>query len=339
VTASADSRPHVTVILPARNAGQTIDLALSSVLGQTFDDFEVLALDDGSTDDTAARMQAWRARDARVRVVSTGGLGLIGALNLGLQHALGELIARMDADDESLPTRFEKSVAALDAHPDWAGVGTGVEIVRADRPPSPNLQAYGRWLSSLTSPELVFRDRFIESPLCHPSMTLRRRALVDAGGWRDGPFPEDWELWLRLLERGEKLSCLPEVLHRWTDHDRRLTRTDARYALERHLSLKADYVSRVLKGRPVTLWGATDTGRALSKALTANGLTVVRFVELNAKKIGQTIHGVPVIHPDALPDDGSHVLSCVAAKGARDDIRAFLQARGRVELRDFTCLA
>jgi len=339
VSASPDSRPRVTVILPARTAGLTIDLALSSVLAQTFDDFEVLALDDGSTDDTAARMQVWREKDARVRVLCTGGLGLVGALNLGLEHARGELIARMDADDESLATRFEKSVSALDANPEWAGVGTGVEIVRADRPPSPNLQAYGKWLSSLTSPDLVFRDRFIESPLCHPSMTLRRSALVEAGGWRDGPFPEDWELWLRLMERGERLSCLPEVLHRWTDHDRRLTRTDARYALERHLSLKADYVSRLLQGRRVTLWGATDTGRTLSKALTAKGLTVVRFVELNAKKIGQTIHGVPVIHPDALPDDGSHVLSCVAAKGARDDIRAFLQARGLVELRDFTCLS
>lgn len=330
----------MTVLLPARDAGPTLDAAVSSVLAQTFTSFELLALDDGSTDDTATRMRAWQARDPRVRVISTGGLGLVGALNLGLEHARSELIARMDGDDESLATRFEKSVAALDANATWAGVGTGVEIVRADRPPSPNLQAYGRWLSSLTSPELVFRDRFIESPLCHPSMTLRRRALVEAGGWRDGPFPEDWELWLRLLERGERLSCLPEVLHRWTDHDRRLTRTDERYALERHLSLKADYVSRVLAGRPVTLWGATDTGRALSKLLTAKGLRVVRFVELNAKKIGQTIHGVPVIHPDALPGaDESHVLSCVAAKGAREDIRAFLTARGRVELRDFTCLA
>ena len=83
--------------------------------------------------------------------------------------------------------------------------------------------------------------------------------------------------------------------------------------------------------------------RVLPLLLVASALTlvvtVVRFVELNAKKIGQTIHGVPVIHPDALPDDGAHVLSCVAAKGARDDIRAFLRARGLVELRDFTCLA
>lgn len=328
----------MTVVLPARNAEATIDAALRSILEQTFRDFVVLAIDDGSTDGTAARLQHVARQDARVTVLSTGGMGLVGALNLGLEKTRTPLLARMDADDVSLPHRFEKSVAALE--PDWAGVGTGVEIVRADRPPSPNLQAYGRWLSSLTSPQLVFRDRFIESPLCHPSMLLRTDALRAAGGWRDGPFPEDWELWLRLLERGEQLSVVPEVLHQWTDHDRRLTRTDERYALERHLSLKADYLARLLRGRPITLWGATDTGRALSKALTALGLTIARFVELDARKVGQRIHGVPVVHPDALElEANAHVLSCVAAKGAREDIRAFLRARGLEELRDFTCVA
>lgn len=328
------------MLLPARNAETTLGPALTSVLDQTLGDLEIIALDDGSTDGTRAMLDDFAARDSRVKPFSTGGLGLVGALNLGLTHCTAPLIARMDADDESLPTRLEKCVAALDANPGWAGVGTGVEIVRADRPVSPNLQAYGRWLSSLTSPQLVFRDRFIESPLCHPSMTLRAEALRAAGGWRDGDFPEDWELWLRLMERGEALSCVPEVLHRWTDHDRRLTRTDARYALSRHLALKADYLSRALAGRRVTVWGATDTGRALSTLLRARGLEVLRFVELNPKKVGQRIHGLPVVHPDQLPTTSdSHVLSCVAAKGARDDIRSFLSQRGLKEIDDFTCAA
>ncbi|MFZ5444273.1 MAG: glycosyltransferase [Myxococcota bacterium] len=331
--------PRLSVLLPARNAEATLDVALASLAAQTFGDFEVLAIEDGSTDGTAALLDDWARRDARVRVLRTPGLGIVGALMLGLGHARAPLIARMDADDESLPTRFEESVRALDAEPSWAGVGTGVEIFRDDRPPSPNLQRYGRWLSSLTTPALVFRDRFIESPLCHPSMVLRREALLDAGGWREGDFPEDWELWLRLMERGARLSCLPLTLHRWRDHDRRLTRADARYALERHLDLKADYLARRFARTPLTLWGATDTGRALSQRLTARGCRVVRFVELNPRKLGQRIHGVPVIHPDELPRDGSHVLSCVAAQGARDDIRAWFQARGFIELEHFTCVA
>ncbi len=324
------------MLLPARDAAATIDAAVHSVLAQTFTDFELLVIDDGSTDDTRARVNA--LHDARLRVLSTGGVGLVGALNLGLREARAPLIARMDADDESLPERFATSLATLEANPQLAGVGTGVEIFRDDRPPSPNLQAYGRWLSSLTTPALLFRDRFIESPLCHPSVLLRREPLEALGGWRDGDFPEDWELWLRMLEAGHRLSCVPHLLHRWRDHDRRLTRSDARYAIERHLALKADFLARHFSDTPLSLWGATDTGRALSRLLTQRGARVLRFVELNPRKLGQTIHGVPVIHPDALPDD-SHVLSCVAAKGAREEIRAWFTARGQRELEHFTCVA
>lgn len=333
------SRPAVSVVLPARDAAETVDAAVASVLAQTFDDLELLAIDDGSRDATGERLREWTRRDRRVRVLSTRGLGLVGALQLGLAEARAPLLARMDADDESLPTRLAQSVAALAREPDLAGVGTGVELVRRDRPPSPNLQAYARWLSSLTSPALVRRDRFIESPLCHPSVTLRADVLRAVGGWRDEPVPEDWELWLRLLEAGHELSCLPEPLHRWTDHDRRLTRTDARYALGRHLDLKADYLSRALWGRPLAVFGVTDTGRGLARRLRARGLEVRRYVELAPRKVGQLVDGVPVEHLEAAPLDDAHALLCVAAKGARDDLRARLSARGLRELHDFTACA
>jgi glycosyltransferase involved in cell wall biosynthesis len=334
------SRPRVSVLLPARDAEATVRAAVTSMLRQTFADLEVVAVDDGSVDGTGAELARLSAEDARVRVVTTPGVGLVRALTLGLEACRAPLIARMDADDESLPRRLEASIAALDEDPSLAGVGTGVDIFRDDRPPSPNLQAYGRWLSSLTSPELVFRDRLVESPLCHPSVTLRRAALDAVGGWRDGDFPEDWDLWLRLLESGHRLSVVGEVLHRWRDHDRRLTRRDARYALERHLDLKADVLAKRFAGTPLTLWGATDTGRGLSRRLAARGATVARFVELSPRKVGQTIHGVPVVRPEALPGPGDgHLLACVAAKGAREDIRGWLTARGWVEVRDFTCVA
>jgi glycosyltransferase involved in cell wall biosynthesis len=336
----ATAAPRVSVLLPARDAEATVEVAVRSILEQTLSDLEVIAVDDGSSDATGAVLARLAAEDERVRVLTTPGLGLVGALNLGLTACHAPLIARMDADDESLPRRLEVSVAALDANPALAGVGTGVDIFRDDRPPSPNLQAYGRWLSSLTSPELLFRDRLVESPLCHPSVTLRRAALDAVAGWRDGDFPEDWDLWLRLLEAGHRLTAVSEVLHRWRDHDRRLTRQDARYALERHLDLKADVLARRFAGVPLTLWGATETGRGLARRLLARGARVERFVELSPRKVGQRIHGAPVVRPEALgPPPEGHLLACVAAKGARDDIREWLAARGWLEVRDFTCVA
>jgi glycosyltransferase involved in cell wall biosynthesis len=333
---------RLSVLLPARNASATIEAAVKSVLAQTFRAFELVAVDDASTDDTKQRLLALRLTDDRVKVVDGPGRGFIAALEAGLPHCRGELLARMDADDESLPTRFEKSLAALDADSSLAGVGTGVEIFRDDQPPSPNFLAYGQWLSSLTTPEQLFADALVESPLCHPSVTLRRRVLDEVGGWRDGDFPEDWELWLRILERGHRLACLPEVLHRWRDGNGRLTRTDPRYRWEAHLALKADFVSRRLgTERRLVLWGAGEKGLKLSRLLRAKGHRVEQFVELHPRKIGQKLEGIPAIHPEALsaPSPERHLLAAVGAKGARAEIRAFLTARGWVEGRDFTCMA
>lgn len=330
----------LSVLLPARDAEATIERAVESLLRQTFTDFELIAIDDGSKDGTRAVLDLMARADHRVKVLSTPGVGLVRALELGLNTSVGPLIARMDADDESLPARFERSVERLDRDPTLAGVGTGVDIFRDDRPPSPNLQAYGRWLNSLVTPELVFRDRLIESPLCHPSVMLRRSALLQVGPWRDGPFPEDWELWLRLLESGHRLVCLPEVLHRWRDHDRRLTRMDARYALERHLDLKARVLADGFPGTPFIVCGATDVGRGLAKRLRAGGRRITGFVDLDPRKIGQTIQDVPVVGPAAVDTlEPGLLVSCVAAKGAREDIRRWLDGTGRIEGRDYVVVA
>lgn len=170
---------------------------------------------------------------------------------------------------------------------------------------------------------------------------MRRQVVLALGGYRDEEVPEDWELWLRLLQAGHALVCLPQVLHRWTDGEHRLTRTHPRYTPQAHLRLKARHLAARLAGKPVTLWGATDVGRGLCRMLQAQGVTVERFVELHPRKLGQSIHGAPVVHPDALgpPREGAHLVACVAAKGAREEIRAWLTQRGWEETRDFTCAA
>ncbi len=334
--------PRISILLPARNAGRTIDLAVRSLLAQTFTDFELIAIDDGSSDDTGARLRVHARGDARMQVHTGAGAGLIKALELGLPLCRAELFARMDADDESLPRRLEKSVAALDADPSLAGVGTGVEIFREDQPPSPNLIGYGQWLSSLTTPDLLRHESLVESPLCNPSTLLRRAVLDEVGPWREGDFPEDWDFFLRVLERGHRLTCLPEVLHRWRDSDTRLTRTDQRYRREAHLSIKSDFISRRLGlERGLVLWGAGEVGLKVSRLLRAKGHRVDQFVELHPRKIGTKMEGVPTIAPDQLagPSPESHLLAVVGAKGARAEIRAWLVERGWVEGRDFTCLA
>jgi glycosyltransferase involved in cell wall biosynthesis len=334
--------PVVTVLLPARNAESTVALAVRSLLGGTLRDIRVLAVDDGSTDGTRRELERLAAEDGRVEVLDGAGRGLVAALQLGLSRTTSPYVARMDADDEALPRRLEASVEALEADRTLGGVGTGVEIFREDQPVSPSLQAYAAWLNGLTSAEALHRERFIESPLCHPSVCLRREALEAVGGWKHGDFPEDYALWMELLDAGHRLRNLPEVLLRWRDGTGRLTRTDPRYAVKRFTWVKARHLASgpLGDGRPCTVWGAGPSGLTLTRFLQERGVVVERFVDVHPRKVGTRVQGIPVVRPEALGGPGGgHLVVCVGVRWAREEIRADLASRGWVEGRDFTCAA
>ncbi len=338
-------RPAVSVLLPARDAVRTVERAVRSMLEQTFRKLEVVAVDDGSIDGTGDVLARLASEDARVRIVRGEGRGIVAALNLGLSHCTAPLIARMDADDESLPRRVERSVEALERSPSLAGIGTQVELFREDRPVSPNLQLYAAWLNGMTDADRLFRERFIESPLCHPSTTLRASAIRDVGGWPEGPWPEDYALWLRLLDAGHRLACVPEVLFRWRDHDQRLTRTDGRYSEDAFRALKALHLASPrgpLRNGRCRIWGAGAIGLRLARELRLHGVHVERLYDVALGKIGQTIDGSRVESWEALSPpraDDAHLLAAVGAKGAREQIRTALVRLGYVEGEHFTCVA
>lgn len=333
------AEPLVSLLMPVRDMVSTVDAAYASVADELGPADELVLVDDGSIDGSTARLSTIAHSDPRVRVVSGPRRGLAQALNTGLARCLGRYIARMDADDVSLPGRIRRAVATLEEDPSLAALGTQVEIFRDDQPVSPNMQAYAAWLSSLTTPEAIFRDRFVESPLCHPSTTLRASALREVGGFPEGDFPEDYALWLELLGRGHRLTNLPSPLFRWRDHPTRATRADPRYAPRRHLELKALHLARLLRGACGIL-GAGKTGLALSRALGACGVSTRFFVDVSPKKVGTVQLGAKV-HPHAFlaGPEGTHLLLAVGSKGGRAELRALLTSRGYVEGRDFTAVA
>jgi cellulose synthase/poly-beta-1,6-N-acetylglucosamine synthase-like glycosyltransferase len=337
---SSGPSPRVSILLPCRDAAAWLDQAVASLAAQTFPDFEILAVDDGSRDRTPALLERWAAQDGRVRVLRSGGAGIVAALRTGLAHVRGELVARMDADDLAQPDRFAAQIELLDAQPDVAACGTRVRYFPGDVVRD-GARRYEAWLNGLTTPAAIVRDAFVECPIAHPTLLIRRSVLDGIGGWRDVGWPEDYDLVLRLLAAGHALANVPRVLLDWRERPDRLSRTDPRYGQDAFHRCKAHYLTRGLaRGRRIVIVGGGPVGKAFARALQAEGAAVAGFIDLDPRRIGQTIHGAPVASPDALDAYAdAFAVAAVSGAAARADIRAWLDANGRVELTDYCAVA
>ncbi len=344
-TGTGADTPEISVLMPVRDAADYVDEALRSLAAQTFADFEVVAVDDGSVDGSPALLDDWGRRDGRFRVFHRPAEGLVPALNFGLTRCRGDLLARMDADDLCHPRRFELQRQAFRDDPSLDVVSCLVS--HFPRPQvGEGFRIYEEWLNGLTDHEAILRERFIESPLPHPSVMLRRRRLEEAGGYRDVGWPEDYDLWLRMAAAGARFAKVDRALLQWREHGGRLTRTDGRYSVERFLECKACHLaSGPLRDAPrVIVWGAGQIGRRLSKHLLRRGVALEGFIDIDPKKIGRTLRSLPVHAPEDLPRLLSGVgravtLAAVPSRGARALIRARLHGLGLVEARDFWCVA
>lgn len=329
--------PVVSVLMPCYNAAETLPSALESLTRQALTDFELIAVDDGSTDETITLLRTWAADDARLNIFSQAHRGIVKALNTGLNVCQADYVARMDADDLAHPDRLARQIAFLDQHPDTALVGCQVKAF----PPGEvrrGFEIYLEWQNSLLTDESIRREIFVESPLAHPSVMVRKNWILEVGGYQEHGWPEDYDLWLRLYLAGARFAKLPEVLLEWREHEERLTRQDSRYSLENFLRVKAHYLVRgPLHGRgSVLIWGAGMIGRRLSKHLQREGAPLSAFVDVDPQKIGRTRHGIPILSPEDLPDwwQGSPrpvVLAAVGARGARQLIRQYLTQQGLQE--------
>ena len=333
--------PAISVLLPVRDAAPYLPECIASLRAQTFEDFEVLAVDDGSTDESALLLSAWATEDSRVSLVRQAPAGIVRALEAGRALAGGRYLARMDADDIAEPVRFAEQFALLERSPDLAGCGAGVRYF-----PTAALRDGGRryedWINRIRTPEDVERNLFVECPLAHPTFFLRTSVVAEVGGYVDRGWPEDYDLLLRLWRSGARLAAVDRVLLQWRIRDDRASVRNEAYTPEAFRRCKVHYLlATLVRDRDgVVVWGAGPIGKAFAREVQEQGGTVRAFVDLNPRKIDQCIHGAPVIPPSEIDEyrDGFSV-AAVGQEGVRSKIRAELESAGWKEVTDFVAVA
>src|SRR5439155_10088690 len=182
-----------------RNAAGALSVALESVRGQTFTAWELVAVDDGSKDETAGILASVARADPRIRILSQAAFGIAEALQHGCAAARGEFVARLDADDWIPPERFLRQLEFFERHPQLGLVSCRVRH-GGDPTAQAGYAAHVAWINSLLTPGVIALRRFVESPVAHPSVMFRRGLLENHGGDLCGDVAEDYELLLRWLD-------------------------------------------------------------------------------------------------------------------------------------------
>ena len=333
--------PLVSVLMPCRDAAAHLPEAIRSLKLQTFSDYEIIAVNDGSSDGTGDALERWAEYDDRVRTLHTPRNGLAEALQAGAAECCGALLARVDADDFTHPRRLARQVEYLSKHEDVDAVGTHVRYFPHGQV-GWGARRYQSWLNGLTEPEELARDILVECPIAHPTLMMRRARFLEVGGYASNGWPEDYDLVLRLHLAGSRVANIPEILHYWREREGRASRVDPRYSAGAFRRCKIHYLRRsILAERTtVSIWGAGRVGKDLARALIDEGINVSVFFDIDPRKIGQEIHGA-FVHDardiDAITD--SYLLVAVGAAGAREMIREELDSVGFEEPGNYRCVA
>jgi glycosyltransferase involved in cell wall biosynthesis len=336
--------------MPVYNAENTLAECLDSIFRQSLQDFEIVAVNDFSTDGSLAIMQSYH--DARIRIIDNKIKGIVPALNLGLQSCQSDLVARMDADDVMYADRLQKQFDVLNTQAEITLCATQarkfpVEIIQQ------GYLEYMRWQNACLTKQDIENQIYIESPFAHPTVMFRRQRIIELGGYMDGDFAEDYELWLRLFHAGESMMKLDEVLLDWRESDHRLSRVSQRYSDTAFEKLRAQYLAKDmrLQGREIVFWGAGRKTRQRMQYLIAQGIKPSAWIDIDNKKVGKEYLGAKTYLPAWLkPQDENScdkeqqnkkpfVLNCVRNHGVRDLCRQFLDGAGYKMGKDYLDIA
>ena len=291
----------LSILMPVRDAGAFLEACLKSIRGQSFKDWELIAVDDGSKDDSMRILHEFSEEDERIRVYRQAALGIIPALRLAFKQSRGSLLTRMDADDLMHPEKLKALVAAAKQYGPGHIITGHVQYFHA-KELGDGYRRYANWLNGLKDgrwPE-VYRECVIPSPC----WLMHRDDLIRAGAFDSDEYPEDYDLCFRCMASGLKVRYAPQAIHLWRDHPERSSRNDPNYADNRFLHLKLHYFLQLSndKNRELILWGAGKKGKWIARNLKQKNVSF-SWISNNPEKVGKEIYDRRILPEPSIWDN------------------------------------
>ena len=328
--------PLVSIIVPFKNTASYLEDCLESILKQTLTSWELLIVDDGSTDGSEKLVQKYADKDSRIQLFKNDGKGIIEALRTAYCHAKGIYVTRMDSDDIMADNKLESLQQSLltkgKGHLAIGNVSYFSEIGIGD-----GYKRYETWLNSLTKTGTNFKEIYKECVIPSPCWMVHKTDLDNCGGFTSNIYPEDYDLAFRFFKYGLKCITSNKVLHYWRDYPIRTSRTDVNYAENSFLELKVNYFLELShqKEKQLIIWGAGTKGKKIARLLIERNINFDWICD-NPKKIGKTIYNQTLKSTDYLSTlKNTQSIISVANRDAQLEIKHILTTLGLIDLDDY----
>lgn len=298
----------ISIILPVKDTEKYLAECIDSILHQSYSDWELLAVNDGSSDGCLDILQEYSHMDNRIIALNNPNRGLIEALRYGYSISSGELIHRMDSDDIMPLNKLELMIDKFDFEnrSQLSGgivITGGTKYFKEDGEVGNGFKKYDAWLMDVARKNSHKIEMYKESVIPSNCWLVHRENFDKIGGFYPDTFPEDYDLCLRFIEGGFDIIGIPEVLHHWRDRSDRISRNWDVYKDNRFFDLKVTYFYKITRvfDRPLVLWGAGKNGKDLAKLLQKREESF-RWVCDNENKIGKDIYGIRIEHYDVIQE-------------------------------------
>lgn len=332
----SESKTKVSILIPFKNTAHFLPECLDSIIDQTHRNWEVLAVDDHSIDDSFDLLKNYSREDHRIQVLKNQRNGIIPALRAAYEKSKGNFVTRMDSDDIMTPTRLEAMVNSL-IEKGTGNVAVGQVKYFSDRGISDGYARYETWLNGLTAAGNNYTEIYKECVIPSPCWMTYREDLERSGAFRPERYPEDYDLTFRFYENDLKVIPCNQVLHLWRDYDTRTSRTHEHYAQNYFLDIKLHYFLKLDydPSRPLVVWGAGFKGKSIAQGLKKQNINFTWLCD-NPQKIGKHIYGKELVHFNVLKKlQNPQSIVTVANEQAQEEIRNYFKVLGKQSMTDY----